>query len=102
MHIFIADICDTAYVRDMADEEIIALCDYLNEAIKTSSNKVVKLRWRTQTARARKLTFLIVTRYWVTPLGIRKLRIQCHRVHENGRIGSRELVEERRQGRVVR
>lgn len=102
MHVFIPDIGDTAYIKDMEDEELLALCDKLNEARKVSPSGVVRLRWTPKSSRDRKQSLLIIVKYWVTPMGIRKIRFQSHRVYENGRIGTREIFLERRQGREVR
>lgn len=102
MHIFLPSVVDTGYVKDLDDTEIVALCDHLNEAHKTIADEVVKLRWTKGKVRSQKDNLLLITKYWVTPFGIRKLRVQCHRIHENGRIGTRVILEERRQGRQVR
>ncbi len=102
MHVFLEDILDTAYVKDLNDEDITALCDYLNEAVKTRKDAVVVLRWKKKTYPKRREGLLYKTRVWVTPMGIRKVRIQCHKISANGRVGSRQMVEERRQGRIVR
>lgn len=102
MHIFLSDIVDTAYTKDLDDAEIIALCDHLNEAMTIAADEVTKLRWSKQKVRAQKGSLLLITKFWVTPMGIRKIRIQCHRIDGNGRIGSRVVLEERRQGRIVR
>lgn len=102
MHVFIAQICDTAYIKDLEDSELTALCDHIDDAIKTDKDAVVRLWWTKKKSRARNASLLLITKYWVTPMGIRKLRIQCHRVNGDGRIGSRQILEERHQGRIVR
>ena len=102
MHVFLSALPDTAYVGDFAPDELLALCDYLNEAYKTAKSDVIRLRWTKQSVRARKADLLWIMRYWVTPMGVRKLRIQTHKIYEDGRIGRRQIREERHQGRVVR
>lgn len=102
MHVFLADICDTAYVKDLDEDEITALCDHINEAVKTCKDAILILRWKKKTYPNRQATLLYKTRVWVTPMGIRKVRIQCHRISEDGRVGTRQILEERRQGRIVR
>lgn len=102
MHVFLSEIRDTAYVKDFTESELVALCDNLNVAITASRSQVVKLRWTKQDVRSRGPDLLWIIRFWVTPRGVRKLRIQAYKIYPDGRFGRRQIWEERHQGRIVR
>lgn len=102
MHVFLPDILDTAVIRDLEEEELLALCDFLDEAVATTREQVVTLRWTKQQFPRRIGAILYVVKVWVTPRGDRKLRLQCHKIYASGRLGTRNLLQERRNGRIVR
>lgn len=102
MHAYLPIVCDTGLIRDLIDDDIFMLCDHLNETRRTTKSEVIKLRWSKKTYRVQNESLLLITRVWVSPMGTRKLRIQCHIIDEKGRFGPRLHLEERHQGRIKR
>lgn len=102
MHIFLKDLCDTAFIQDLEGDNLTALCDHINKTKKLNKNAIVRLWWTKKKSRKQKGKYIVIAKYWVTPRGVRKLRLQCHKMHDDGSWGPRQLIEERHQGIVVR
>ena len=102
MHVFLPDILDTAYVKDMESHEFLALCDFLNEARSITREQVVTLRWTKQRLPSRQGALLYLLKVWVTPWGNRRFRLQCHKIYASGRLGTRNIVQERHNGLDMR
>jgi hypothetical protein len=102
MHIVVLEELDTALLTKMRNIELRAALDSSKEVIVVKKKGYVELRWKKQGPRKLKGGLLNILRYWVTPWGTRKIRLQCHKVHSDGYIGSRNIIEERHNGKKVR
>lgn len=102
MHVFIPKFFDTGYIKNRLADCDETSCDFREKLESLAPGECVTLRWTTKNDRKQKDGYLIIARYWVTPWGTRKLRLQCHIIRTDGSIGARRILLERHNGRVVR
>ena len=102
MNIFVFDELDTAKLEIQRNRERHAMLDCAQKVKLVRNKDYVELRWRKQGTRKQKASLLYILRYWITPFGTRKMRFQCHKISNDGHIGSRNIIDERHNGRKVR
>lgn len=102
MRFFVPSLFDTATQQSSKDDVQEVLCDFSKRLEKLNKGDCITLRWTTQSRRHQKGHLLFVAKFWVTPFGTRKLRLQCHKIASDGRVGNREIILERHNGKVVR
>ena len=101
MNVLVLDFLDTALVNHDLQEAGVALLDFAKKAEEVEAGKCVQLRWTTQTKRSQKGKRLLLLKFWVTPLGTRKIRLQQHVIRENGSFGPRIFLLERHNGKLI-
>lgn len=101
MHVFVPKFFDTGFVRNRLENCDETLCDFLGRVENLNPGECISLRWTKGGSRLQKVNLLLIARYWVTPFGTRKLRLQCHKIRSDGSIGSRNIILEKHNGRVI-
>lgn len=102
MHIFSKRHLDTGTTDcDLQIDGRVRL-DLTDAEFEFKAGEIKQLRWTTGTDRDHKVSKLWLLRYWVTPFGIRKIRLQFHLISPEGRFGRRNIVMERHNGKIVR
>ena len=101
MHVFVLDFLDTALINHDPKEAGVALLDFAKQAEDLPPGGCIELRWKKKQNRSQKGSLLYIIRYWVTPFGTRKVRLQAHIIRDNGSFGSRMIILERHNGRII-
>lgn len=102
MHVFVSRFFDTGYIRNRLADYDETFCDFRDKMENCGAGECITLRWTTKSIKKQKDGFIFIARYWVTPRGTRKLRLQSHIIRGDGSIGTRRILLERHNGRVVR
>lgn len=102
MHVFVPNKFDTGRLKNKLSNCEEVDCDFLSSLESLKPGECVELRWTKSNRRRCEGSFLYIARFWVTPWGTRKLRLQYHKINQNGTFGPREIVLERHNGRIVR
>ena len=100
-NVFIAKFLDTARVKHELDTDGDAYLDFARKVEKLKPGECVRLRWTTQCLRSQKPNRLFIVKFWVTPFGTRKVRLQEHKISDSGHVGPRRINFERHNGRLV-
>ena len=101
MHVYVARVIDTARISHAIDEAGTATLDFSEMVETLQPGDCLRLRWTTQSTRRQLADKIYIMRFWVTPFGVRKIRLQQHKIRTDGSVGPRMILLERHNGRVI-
>lgn len=93
---------DTGLIIKRNGKMVVVFEDFFNCDKECDENEPISLKYSACKERKEEGDFLWILSAWKTFRGVRKIRLQCHRIRKDRSPGTREIVFERHNGRHVR
>lgn len=89
--------CVRGFSEDDKDRIVIVALDYLEKEVELRPGEICNIRWKQRTSQG---NFLIIARAWKGLFGGRNIKIQYHRIRDDGSVSGRVWTLHRVNGRT--